>query len=162
MAKWQFDGLNEYVRKISGLGKDSEGYIKRAVYVGAGVVAKAVGSAIDALPEAREGYVPGDAPIRGITAAQKAGLKEGLGIAKMRNDAGYINTKIGFDGYNSVRTKKYPNGQPNALIARAVESGTSRRPKTQFITKAVRSVRDQAERYMADQFDKDLQKTMEE
>ena len=63
----------------------------------------------------------------------------------MQNENGYINVKLGFDGYNSVKTKKYPKGQPNALIARVTESGSSYRTKTPFIRPAVRATKKAAE-----------------
>ena len=62
----------------------------------------------------------------------------------MQNDNGFLNVKIGFDGYNNVRTRTYPKGQPNALIARATESGSSVRKKTPFIRPAVNASKKQA------------------
>ena len=52
--------------------------------------------------------------------------------------------KLGFDGYNKVKTRKYPQGQPNAMIARAVESGSSVRKKNPFIRRAVNDTQKQA------------------
>ena len=63
----------------------------------------------------------------------------------MQNDQGYVNVKLGFDGYNSVKTKKYPNGQPNALIASVTESGSPYREKTGFIRKSVNTSKKDAE-----------------
>ena len=51
---------------------------------------------------------------------------------------------MGFDGYNEVKTRKYPNGQPNALMARSIESGSSARDKYPFIRPAVQATRKQA------------------
>ena len=62
----------------------------------------------------------------------------------MENDKGYWNVKLGFDGYNKVKTKTYPNGQPNAMIARATESGSSVREKTPFVRTAVSATQKQA------------------
>lgn len=160
MASLKMQGLDEYIQKLEKV-KNAEAMIKRAVYDGAAVVAKSVSAAIDQIPENSGEYVPGDGAITGISRDQKRGLKEGLGLAKMQNDSGFINTKIGFDGYNSVRTKKYPNGQPNSLIARAIESGTSRRPKYRFVAKATSQAAAAAEKAMADRLDQDLKNTME-
>ena len=79
----------------------------------------------------------------------------------MENDNGYINTKIGFDGYNATKTKKYPNGQPNALIARSIESGTSKHQKTPFVRPAISKAKAKAEAAMAASVDKDINNTME-
>lgn len=162
MAKWECPEVQQYITQIEAIRKDSTGYIKRAVYEGGGVVADAIADAIRGLPTNDGKFVPGDAPISGVSQAQKDGLLEGLGLSKMQNESGYIYTKVGFDGYNEVKTKSFPNGQPNALIARAVESGTSRRPKTRFISKAVKAAKERAEKAMADRLDEDLKKATEE
>ena len=160
MAKIQMTGIDEYIAKLEKI-KNPEGLIKRAVYDGAAVLAEAVRKSIDSIPENDGKFVPGNAMIQGLSAAQKQGLREGLGIAHMQNENGYINTKIGFDGYNSVRTKKYPKGQPNALIARAIESGTSRRAKYRFVSRATNSAKAAAIQAMSDRMDQDLMNTME-
>ena len=161
MAKFVFDGIEQYIKELDALNIGRTGMIKLAVYDGAAVVVKSIADAIDALPEGSTSFVPPGGTITGINAAQRAGLREGLGLAKMKNENGFINTKVGFDGYNGYHTRAYPNGQPNALIARALESGTSMRPKTRFVSKAVSSCKDAAEQAMAARFDAALQKTME-
>lgn len=160
MAKIQMTGIDEYIAKLEKI-RNPDGLIKRAVYDGAAVLAEAVRKSIDSIPENDGKYVPGNAMIQGLSAAQKQGLREGLGIAHMQNENGYINTKIGFDGYNSVRTKKYPKGQPNALIARAIESGTSRRAKYRFVSRATNSAKAAAIQAMSERMDQDLMNTME-
>ena len=55
---------------------------------------------------------------------------------------------VSFDGYNSVRTEKYPQGQPNVVIARAVNSGTTFRKRTRFVDKAVLAQKKAAEAAM--------------
>lgn len=164
MARFKFDGsgLEEYIKALDVISGKAQGMIKRAVYDGAKVVGEAFVAQIGALPENKfEGYIAGDYPIIGITHAQKVGLLEGFGFAKMENNSGYINTKVGFEGYNSVVTKKYPNGQPNALIANAVNSGTSRRAKTNFVGKAIKQSNEAAKSAMAARFDADMEKLIE-
>lgn len=161
MAKFEFKGATEYIKKIEAVQKSATGCIKRAVYEGAGVVAKGVEDAIAALPSGSTAYVPNGASIYGINDIQREGLLEGLGLAKMQNDNGFINTKLGFAGYNGYKTKKFPNGQPNALIARSLESGTSQRPKTRFVAKAVNASKPKAEKAMAESLDKDLKNLTE-
>lgn len=160
MAKFQFEGMQEYLEKLNKIGTNADGSIKRAVYSGASVVLKQVENAIQNLPTKEHKYVY-SGQINAISPEQKQGLLDGLGASKMQNDNGYINTKIGFDGYNSVKSKKYPNGQPNSLIARAIESGTSMRPKTRFVANATKAAKGPAEKAMAEQFDKDIKQIME-
>lgn len=160
MAKITLKGFDKYEKMLASHSKEVDGMIKRAVYDGAGVVLESIESAIQALPTHRFVYVYGGQYIRYLTPEQKQGLLDGLGAAKMRNDNGYINTKIGFDGYNSVVTDMYPKGQPNSLIARSIESGTSLRPKTRFVATAVKSVSKQAEQAMEDSCDNYLKKLL--
>lgn len=140
MAKYQFRGLEEYARYLQQIGANTPEICGKAVYAMAGVVADEVRKNMAELPtvteaEALAAYRAKETTE--LTAAQKKGLEEGFGISPMQNDAGYWNVKLGFDGYNKVKTRKYPNGQPNAMIARSVESGSSVRLKNPFIRKAV-------------------------
>ena len=156
MAKLEFSGMDEYIKMLRTMEGKTTGLIKRAVYDGAAEVAKAVKGAIEGLPET-DGYTkPYNLPIKGVTAAQKRGLLDGMGLSPMGNDGGFINTKLGFDGYNSVKTKQHPNGQPNALIARSINSGSSSRQKIPFVNNAVKSAKASAEKAMSSRFDADL------
>lgn len=161
MAKITFPGLRDYelmLSKIEGLTDDMIG---RAVYEGAGIVADAVKANIEALPIVT-GYGTSENPLPGgVTAAQKAGLREGFGISKLQDDSGYLNVKLGFDGYNRTKTEKYPGGQPNQLVARGVESGTSWKQKKSFIRPAVNKTRKQAEQKMKDVLDEEISKIAE-
>ena len=158
MAKITFPGLADYELMLSKLEDGSEEIIGKAVYAGAGIVADAIKSSIQSLPIVR-GYGTDSNPLPGgVTSAQKAGLIDGLGISRMQDDAGYLNVKIGFDGYNNTRTEKYPQGQPNQLVARGVESGTSWKQKKPFVRPAVTKSRKQAEDTMARIIDEAIEK----
>ena len=161
MATIAFKGLREYEEKLSKLNAGTEEMIGKAIYEGAGVVADSVRSATSSIPVARSNQRGSEAnKLDGITSKQKAGLLDGLGISKMRHENGYYNVKIGFDGYNDVKTKKYPIGQPNALIARSVIRGTSFRARNDFVSKAVNSSKKAAESIMAQTFDEEINKVM--
>lgn len=143
---------------LSRLEESTDEMIGKAVYAGAGIVADAIKANIKALPVVR-GYGTDANPLPGgVTASQKAGLINGMGISKMQDDAGYLNVKIGFDGYNATKTEKYPQGQPNQLVARGVESGTSWKKKKPFIRPAVNSSRNRAEAEMARILDEEIKK----
>lgn len=159
MAKLEFQGLDEYLKQLRSMEAKSTGMIKRAVFEGAAEVAKAVKAEIQALPEvAHDGYqFPWQLPIRGVTKEQKQGLLDGMGFAKMENENGFINTKLGFDGYNRVKTQKYPSGQPNALLARSINSGSSTRQKIPFMNRAVKAAKARAESAMAARLEADIE-----
>ena len=64
-------------------------------------------------------------------------------------------------GRNRVQTQAYPNGQPNAVIARSMESGSSARVKQPFVRKAVNAARPRAEARMGDKIKDMVDKIME-
>ena len=151
MATLRMQGLKEYEEMLSKLDKDTVPMIGRALYEGGKVVADEFRREVEALPVVAPNVRgTSERKLAGITSEQKRGLLQGLGIAKMRSRDGVHDIKIGFDGYNSVHTKKYPGGQPNAMIARSVNTGSSFR--------AARNSKARAEKAMQQQFDKDLKK----
>ena len=157
MAKFQFEGVDKLVEQYSKLEKNTDEVIGRAIYEGAAVVMKAVEGAVDGIATDNR-FGTAENPVTGPTTIQKIGLQHALGIAKMRNDNGFRNVKIGFDGYNNVKTKRWPQGQPNAMVARSIESGTSWMQKQPFMRKAEQSSRSQCEKVMGETVDKEIQK----
>lgn len=152
-------GLREYENRLLKLENLTREILGEAIYEGAGLVADAVKSSIESIP-IDERYVTGGATLYGITPEQKAGLRDGFGIARMRDDNGFLNVKLGFDGYNSQVTKKYPGGQPNSLIARSVNAGTSFRQRIPFIDNAVNQTKGAAEQKMTETAEKAIGKAM--
>lgn len=159
MAKLKFQGLEEYEEKLLKLKNLSKEMIGEAVFDGAAVVADAVKQSIQSIP-VDERYASGNATLYGITSEQKQGLLDGFGIARLQNNNGYMHVKLGFDGYNSVKTKKYPNGQPNSVIARSVNSGTSFRQRIPFVDNAVNSAKSKAEQAMKEKLDESIKDIM--
>ena len=144
-------GIDEYLRQLGNLEFDAPQAVGEAVYEGAKVVADQVKKNIEALPVDDGQYKD---RVTGLRSIQKEGLKRGFGIAKMKNENGYIHVKLGFDGYNKLRSKKYPKGQPNVMIARTFEGGNSFTQKIPFVAPAVRQTRAEAERKMESVIDK--------
>lgn len=154
MAKWTIGkGIDNYIKDLQDLEFGSEEMAKQAVYEGAKIVTDAVRANIQALPVGppREGKV---------TQKQKQGLLDGLGIAGFRKDGSFINVKVGMDGYNGEKSRKYPKGQPNAMIARALESGSSFAPKHPFIGPAANRTKSAAEKAIQKKLDEEIKKTM--
>lgn len=155
MATIKFTGIDEYFGKLNRLGDKATGVCKRALYDGAAVLADAVRAEVEALPTTDRNGDP-----QQILEYEKQGLLEGMGIAKMRDDDGKISTRIDFDGYNRLRSKSHPKGHPNSMIARAINSGTSKRPKNPFMARAVRKAREKAQAAMASRLDSDINNIM--
>ena len=152
-------GMDEYLSKLGNLEMTAPLAIGRAVYDGAKVVADAVKRNIEALPVDDSPHSEGERTT-GLKSIQKEGLKHGFGISRSEMTNGYKHVKLGFSGYNKLKTKKYPSGQPNAMIARTFEGGNSFTKKTPFVGPAVRASRDQAEAAMEHTIDAEINKVM--
>lgn len=142
MAKARVIGIDLFEQDLARMEDHTEQAIGAAIYEGARILANEVSAQLAALPiEEQNAYGTFSNPMRGIKLAQLQGLQRSFGIARMRKINGTYDEKMGFDGYNQVKTDKYPSGQPNAMIARAIESGTSFRAKHPFLSKAYQRAR---------------------
>ena len=159
MAKLKFKGLEEYEKHLIKLQNISRTCIGEAIHEGAGLVADAVKQATESLPVDNRLVKDGEM-LNGVSTLQKQGLIESFGIAKLQDDNGYINVKLGFDGYNGVSTKSYPSGQPNAVIARSVNSGTSFRRRIPFVDDTVNAKKAACEAAMKKKFDEALSRAL--
>jgi len=133
------NGLSDYLATLSKI-KNTDTYFGQVVYQGAAVVNKAVENELKNLP-VDNSYAPKGSKRVGIRSVEKEGLIRSYGIAKMQNDNGYINVKIGFDGYNAI-------GKANVLVARSLISGTSFLQKNNFMMRAVMKSRAASEEAM--------------
>ena len=161
MAKIDFKGIWEYSKVLEALENEQERVIKSAVYKGAALVADEIKSALKGLPveEGENGLPTIGSPehkISGVSRRQKADLIDSFGLAPIENDNGYIQTKAGVDGYGSIPTNKYPNGVPNVMFMRSIESGTTFREKHPIFRQATNRARKRAEKAMADEIDDQL------
>lgn len=159
MAKLKMQGLEKYEQQLLKLKDISREAIGQAIYDGAGIVADQVMANIQSLPVDERGYTK-EGTLHGVTSLQKAGLAEGFGIAKLQDEGGYAHVKLGFNGYNGVKSKRYPNGQPNSMIARSVNSGSSFRDRIPFVDNAVSAKKSAAEQAMIKKFDSVIQKAL--
>ena len=166
MANIDFKGIDDYSKALGELFNDSEKIIEKAVYQGAGIVADEIKRELNNLPieEGENGlppYVNNGEKLKGVSRRQKADLINSFGLAPIENDNGYIQTKAGVDGYGSVKTKKYPNGLPNALLMRSVESGTSFREKHPVFRKATNQSRKRCEAKMSEVIEDEMKNIFE-
>lgn len=156
MARIEIRGFDELELQLSKLA-DPE-LAKDVVMAGAQPVADEIRKSIEALPEDKFHRLKKGEVFIGVPRQQKQDLLDSLGIAPPDVDYdGNTNTKIGFDGYGKIPTKKYPKGVPNQLLARAVESGSSVRKKTPFIRKAVNKSKKLAEAEMQKKLDEKIE-----
>lgn len=160
MGKITIYGLKNYEDTLKKL-ENLEKIAGKAIYEGANIVTNKVRENIRALPSVpdidgiKAWKAGAPAP---ITVKEKLGLLESLGIATMQYNGGVYNVKVYFDGYNDVKTKTYPNGQPNALIARSIESGSSISSAHPFMRPAANAVRKQAQKKMGEVVEEEIEK----
>ena len=144
MAKVEWKGVDELTKAISQLEQKAKvEVIGPALYEGAAIVADEVRAAIEALPTDTGLGSPGH-PLAGPNPVQKEALLASFGVAPMRSDDGVYNVKAGFEGYNPIKTRRWPRGQPNAMVARSVERGTSFMVANKFFSSAIRRARKRA------------------
>lgn len=161
MAKIQVKLGDEYLAKVNKLSLMTRDQVcGRAIYAGAAVAADAVRTEIKALPTDNR-FVKGGAKLIGPGEQQKQGLLDSLGVAPMSDDGkGFLNVKIGFDGYNRIKTKRWPKGQPNQMVARAIERGTSFMVQNPFMKRAVSKVKKRVLAVMEKTADREIEKIM--
>ena len=156
MATWKFEGMDEYLAQMKKLYDLSEVHAKRVLYKGAGVAADIVKAAVNEIPVDDD---KGTKDMRrGLRKIQKEGLVQSFGITSMRPNGTGFDVKLGFDGYNKLQTKSWPNGQPNAMIARSIESGNSFTPATHFMSKATKKAKLATEMAMKVALDTEIKK----
>lgn len=164
MAKVTFTGIDGTMARLNALQQSlKDQIIGKMVYDGADIVADAVRDEIQKLPTSQhEGKpwfgTPGH-PARGPSEEQKKGLLDSLGVSHMRDDDGFLNVAIGFDGYNHVTSKRWPRGEPNQMVARAVARGTSFMEANPFFKAAVNKTRSKAKAAMKKTAETEIRKT---
>lgn len=140
MARFKFKGTAAWIDKLEAIGpKGSYKILKYAVYPGAAVIADAIRAAIES------------------QATDTGDLASSIGLAGMRDDSGYINTRVVFAGYDR-------KGEPNARKAAVLESGTSdkKHPARHIISRAFKAAEAAAETAMAGALDEKISQIMEE
>lgn len=143
MPTFTFEGLDIYSEELARLGKNVPKMMNAALYDGAKVMADAIQTEIDTLTE--------------LEPIQRQGLHDGLGVAHFWQENSATVTKIGFAGYNRKITKRWPRGQPNAMIARSIARGTSWMRANRFIKRATQKARKKCVEAMASRFDKEVE-----
>lgn len=159
MAQMTFRAGEEYEIRLARMAAETPNVIKAAIYAGAKVLADAIKSALNALPTDKFRYLRDGEQFIGLTASEKKDLQESFGITPiMKGKNGDWSAKIGFDGYGSFRTRKYPGGVPNQLTARAAESGSRIRKKTPFVRTAVNRAKAAARAAMEEDGEAEIKK----
>lgn len=141
--------IEELVQTLNHIADNSEEMAKKAIYEGAKILADQIKSNIESLPTDEE-WGTSENLKKGPSAAEKQEIKEAFGLAEMFDSNGFINTKLGFDGYNS-------DGKALQMIARSINSGTSFMKKNDFFTKGVRQGKERATEKMKEILEQEIE-----
>lgn len=167
MATIKFDGFkggDAYGAKLEMLAnRETRSMIRRAVGRGAVRVADAIEAALRAIPSCKPKMLTGTEQLEtALQNFEKAHLLNALGITPVDTDArGFVNAKVGFDGYTEAPTAKYSRGTPIPMLAASVERGSSVRPAHPFIEPTVRKIRKDVIRVMEESIDTDIKEIFE-
>lgn len=161
MAKIELKGLNEYTKALSRLSSQYRSeVIGKAIYGAAGIVTDEIAQRARTIPT-DERWGTQEHPANGPRKFEAEAIARGLGIAPMREDhTGYFDVKVGFSGYSTLRTKRWPNGQPIAMLARSVDRGTTFMKANPFIKNAVAAKRKAAVESMKRTIDEETKRIM--
>lgn len=161
MARITFKGQSEYFEKLQQLEQAfaKNETLEKTVASGAKPVADQIRQNLEQIPARPFRKLQPGELIQGLSESEQKDLEDSFGLSPISRDKnGFVHTKAGFEGYGSFPTKTYPQGVPNALIARAVESGSSVRDKTPFVRPAVNATRKEAVEAMENVIDDELKK----
>lgn len=165
MAKISFSKQKQFTLEWKNLEEAflTDEQLKRVVYAGAEVVADQIRSDLEKMQEERFRFLRDDDVFGGTPEGHRRDLEKSFGLSPIKRDKdGFIHTKAGFEGYGSFPTKTYPQGIPNALLARAIESGSSVRHKLPFVAPAVRKTKAAAITAMDEKIDEIVEEIFKE
>lgn len=161
MASFKCEGMEEFIETCIFTEKNIDKIVGRSIYPGAELMGTAIKAATAGIPVNDRLFMFAyhfRRAKKGITSRQKKALIESMGIAEIKKNKYGLNVKIGWDGYNDIVSPRWPKGQPNAMIARSLNSGTSFLQKYPFVDVTVRAYANPTVKAISDQFDKELDK----
>lgn len=159
MSKIEVTGMEEYLSLLDLTDRKLARTCGRSIYVGARIAAQECKHRLENLVTDDRYFTRFTERRNGPTKRQKEALIESMGIASMRHRGGVFDVKLGFDGYNDVKSTVSKKGfQPNALIARSVNKGTSFMKPQPFMDQTIAVKKSEIEKAIAEQFFKELEK----
>lgn len=156
MAKVKTTGLNEVLKMFEELSVNTEEIFKDVTKKGASVTTDVMRSEISSLKTTDE-YAPKNGKRYAMKSDVK-GLLDSLGYTPVKEKITLYNANVGFDGYNSNKTKKYPQGHANRMVANAINKGTSFMYAQPFINRTKRKAQDKCVETMQAELDREIKK----
>ena len=140
MARLQLNGADQIEAMLGNLIGSTRGIAKASLYEGAKILGDEIRKETERLKESEPGKPKDTNKIyRSVTDLEKKQLLESLGIMEFDTDFDGTRTVIGFAGYGGRKTKKYPKGLPNPLLARSIAKPSKLRRGRRFTKLALKS-----------------------
>ena len=113
MVKVTTIGINDFIAELQRIESSTDEILRDVVKDGINVVADTMKAQLKALKTTKDDKYVGKTSKRYATNNEKQGLIESMGYTHIDMREDIYNAKVGWDGYNETKTKKYPKGQPN-------------------------------------------------
>lgn len=156
MAKVKTTGLNETLKMLESIERNTDEILEDVLREGAMIAADEMRSQISKLRTSDE-YEGGNGK-RYAKKSDVQGLLDSLGFAPVRFNNTVVDSNVGFDGYNNNKTKKYPKGHANRMVANAINRGTSFMIAQPFINRTKKAAEAKCNQEMQKKLDEEIQK----
>ena len=156
MAKVKTTGLNETLKMLESIERNTDEILEDVLREGAMIATDEMRSQISKLRTSDE-YEGGNGK-RYAKKSDVQGLLDSLGFAPVRFNDSVVDSNVGFDGYNNNKTKKYPKGHANRMVANAINRGTSFMIAQPFINRTKKAAEAKCNEVMQKRLDEEIQK----
>ena len=151
------EGVEEISKMLNQLGERAQGVASKALYDGAGIMAKEIANRVHSIDTAPFEYASGG-KTRKPSPEEKAVVESAgaVGIAKFDKNGSEVQTSVGYNrsGYAMMVGKRVPV----PLIANSINSGTSFMRKQPFIRQAVSGAGSRASEAMRAKIEEEIGK----
>ena len=136
-------GINETLKMFEKIQGNADDIIEKALKEGIGIVTDEMRREISSI-QAADSEHPTGKKKRYPSKKDVKGLLDSLGYTPVKMNDTKFNANAGFDGYNNVITKAYPQGHANQMIANSINKGTSFMKAQPFINRTKKKSQQQA------------------
>ena len=154
--KMKTTGIEETMKMLEKVAANTDEVVADVTRAGASVTADEMRSELKSL-KTSDKYEGGNGK-RYPRAKDVKGLLDSLGYTPVGFNDSVADSNVGFDGYNENKTKKFPNGHPNRMIANSINKGTSFMIAQPFINRTKRKAQAKCIDTMQAMLDKEIKK----
>lgn len=135
-------GLTETMKELEKIEQNTDAIVEKAIEAAINIVTDDLRSEIRALKTRGDDEKAGQLTLP--TESNKKSLLDSLGYTPVKLSDSKFDAKAGFKGLDNNKTKAYPSGHPNAVMASAINKGTSFMQGQPFINRAAKKSKKKA------------------